>query len=126
MKSWVSLAAAMATLGGHGVDAKKNYTVKEDILQKEHRRPLVEESTEICAIDSASFRICGEYGANAKIGWEWQQEFYALTDETKYYELRWDLFASQGVDLKGLFFADRIYSNELTIELEDFKILFTI
>ena len=127
MKSWFSLAAAVATLGGHSaVDAKKEYTVKEDIVQKEHRRPKVEETTEKCAIDSASFRVCGEYGANLRIGWEWQQEFYALTDETKYYELRWDLFASQGVDLKGIFFTDRIYSNELTIELDDFKVLFTI
>ena len=126
MKSWFSIAAATAALSASSVDAKKHYTVKEDITQKEHKRPMVEESTEKCAVDSVSFRVCGTYGANAKIGWEWQQQFYTLTERDKYYELRWDLYANQSVDLEGLFYADRIYSNDTSITLDDFKVLFTI
>ena len=32
----------------------------------------------------------------------------------------------QGVDLEGLFFADRLFSNETSIVLDDFKGLLTI
>ena len=71
MKSWISLATAAATLSGICVDAKRHYTVKEDVMQKEHSRPKVEESTEKCAAKTESFRACANYGANAKIGWEW-------------------------------------------------------
>ena len=33
------------------------------------------------------------------------------------------MFTRQGIDLEGLFFADRLFSNETTIELEPFKYL---
>ena len=39
MKSWFGLATAIATMSGITVDAKRHYTVKEDITTKEHRRP---------------------------------------------------------------------------------------
>jgi len=92
MKTGFTIATALATLSG--IEAKEHYTVKEDVLQQEHKRPLVEETTEKCAYDTASFKMCGQYGATAKIGWEWQQEYYALTDETKYYNLQLDLYTS--------------------------------
>ena len=121
MKSALATAAlAAVTL------AKEHYTVKEDVMQQEHKRPKVETTTEKCAYDSTSFRLCGKYGANVKIGWEWSQEYYDLTDADKYYRLDLSFFTQQGVDLEGYFFMDRIYSNETQITLDDFKYLFTI
>ena len=114
--------AAVATLA----QAKNNYIVKEDVMQKEHKRPKVETTTEKCAYDAESFRLCGQYGANIQIGWEWEQEYYDLSDAEKYYNLKLSFYAQQGVDLEGLFFMDRMYSNETAITLEDFKYLFTI
>jgi len=70
--------------------------------------------------------LCGKYGASAEIGWEWEQEFYNLDQESKYYNLRLDLFSSQGLDLQGLLFTERLYSNITDVTLPPFKILFTI
>ena len=125
MKSTSVLAAGMVALMT-GVDAKEHYIVKEDHQQMEHKRPHVEETTQKCAYDTASFRLCGTYGANVKIGWEWEQEFYQLTTADKYYKINLDLFTKQGVDLEGEFFADRLYSNKTAITLEDFKGLLTV
>ena len=121
----ISLALATAALCAL-TQAKQHYTVKEDIMQKQHKRPKVETTTEKCAYDTDSFRLCGKYGANIKIGWEWEQEFYDLTDAEKNYRLQLSFYAQQGVDLEGVFFMDRLYSNETDITLEDFKYLFTI
>ena len=74
-----AVATALAALCGSG-SAKNQYIVKEDALKKEHLGPLVENTTQKCAYDTASFRLCGNYGAKAKIGWEWEQEFYNLTE----------------------------------------------
>ena len=117
-----ALAAVIGSLSGIS-GAKEHYYVEEDIMQHEHKRPMVEESTQTCAYDTTSFKLCGKYGATAEIGWEWEQEYYDLTEATKYYRIKLDLFTRQGVDLEGLFFADRLFSNETTIELEPFKYL---
>ena len=95
------------------VEAKEHYIVKEDVMSKEHIRPKVEETTKKCAYDSDSFKLCGSYGASVKAGWEWEQEYYDLTDDGKFYKLRLDFFLKSGLDLVGLFFADRILSNEI-------------
>ena len=88
------LATALVALSAFDsvVDAKEHYIVKEDITTKEHTRPKVELTTERCAYDNTSFRLCGKYGAAATIGWEWEQEFYTLTDATKYYKIRLDFY----------------------------------
>lgn len=122
MKTY-AMAAAIAALSG--VEAKEHYVVKEDVMSMDHKRPHVEDTTEQCAYDSTSFRLCGFYGASVKIGWEWEQEFYQLTDETKYYLLNLDLYTKQGIDLEGLFFADRLFSNQTSIVLDEFKGLLT-
>jgi len=70
--------------------------------------------------------LCGKYGAAATVGWEWEQEFYKLTEETKYYKLRLDFYLQQGMDLEGLLFADRLWSNQTFVKVEPFKILYTI
>jgi len=70
MKTGFTFALALATLSG--IEAKEHYTVKEDVLQQEHKRPHVEESTLKCAYDTASFKLCAQYGATAKVGWLWQ------------------------------------------------------
>ena len=105
------------------VDAKEHYYVEEDVQQHEHNRPRVEEDTKKCAYDTSSFRLCGTYGATAEVGWEFEQEYYDLTDATKYYRIRLDMFTRQGIDLEGEFFADRLFSNVTQIELEPFKYL---
>jgi len=70
MKAGVLAAAvAMAALT---TQAKEQYIVKEDITTKEHLRPNVEATTDRCAYNTASFRLCGKYGAQAQIGWEWK------------------------------------------------------
>ena len=80
MRTGFALAAAMFALLGSDqvVDAKNTYLVKEEITTKEHVRPRVENTTERCAYDTISFRLCGKYGATASLGWEWEQEFYSL------------------------------------------------
>ena len=123
MKFSLALATAAAAAV---VSAKNNYVVKEDVMHKQHKRPQVETTTEKCAYDTASFRLCGKYGANIAIGWEWTQEYYDLSDAEKFYNLKLSFYAEQGVDLEGTFFMDRLYSNETDITLEDFKYLFTI
>lgn len=40
--------------------------------------------------------------------------------------MRLDLFSSQGLDLQGLLFTERLYSNITDVTLPPFKILFTI
>jgi len=122
MKTY-AMATALAALSC--VEAKEHYVVKEDVMSMEHKRPHVEASTQKCAYDTTSFQVCGTYGASAKIGWEWEQEFYSLTDETKYYQLNLDIYSKQGIDLEGLLFADRLYSNQTSITLDEFKGLLT-
>ena len=70
MKSGFVIAMGLATLSS--VQAKEHYVVKEDPTTKAHKRPKVE-VTEIerCVYDTASFRLCAQYGAEVKIGWEW-------------------------------------------------------
>jgi len=75
MRTGFSLATALAAatlLGAPEAEAKMRYIVKEDITTKEHKRPKVENTTERCAYDTTSFQLCGKYGANAQIGWEWE------------------------------------------------------
>lgn len=122
MKTY-AMATALAAISC--VEAKEHYVVKEDVMTLDHNRPHVETTTEKCAYDTTSFRLCGTYGASAKIGWEWEQEFYDLTDATKYYQLNLDLYSKQGLDLEGLFFADRLFSNQTSIVLDEFKGLLT-
>jgi len=94
MKTY-TMATALAAMyaSSNFVDAKEHYVVKEDVMTLEHSRPHVETTTEKCAYDTTSFRLCGKYGASAKIGWEFEQEFYDLTDATKYYQLNLDLYS---------------------------------
>ena len=94
MRSGFALANAVAAavLYAPLVDAKETYIVKEDIRTKEHKRPHVENTTERCAYDQDDFRLCGKYGAEILLGWEWEQEFYKLTEATKYYKLRLDFY----------------------------------
>ena len=128
MRKGFALATAVAAAALYAptaVDAKEQYIVKEDITTKEHKRPKVENSTERCAYDTASFQLCGKYGAEVLVGWEWEQEYYQLTEATKYYNLRLDFYLKQSMDLEGLFFADRLYSNETFVTVEPFKILYT-
>ena len=105
--------------------AKEQYLVQEEYASKQHVRPKVETTTERCAYNTNSFRLCGKYGAAATIGWEWEQEFYKLTDETKYYKLRLDFYLQQGLDLEGEFFTDRLWSNNTFLVVEPFKILYS-
>ena len=127
MRKGFALATAVtaAVLYAPDVEAKEQYIVKEDIRTKEHKRPHVENTTERCAYDQDDFRLCGKYGAEILLGWEWEQEFYKLTEETKYYKLRLDFYLKQSMDLEGDFFADRLYQNETFITVEPFKILYT-
>lgn len=123
------LAAAMALLSAHqdGVaQAKEHYVVKETKESHQHKRPKVEASTEKCAYDTLSFKVCGTYGAAFKAGWEWEQESYNLVAENSYYLLKLNLFAEQGLDLEGLFSADRLYENKTQVILDDFKTQLTI
>ena len=121
------LATALVALSAFEptVDAKEQYVVKEDITTKEHDRPNVELTTERCAYDTTSFRLCGKYGAAATIGWEWEQEFYTLTEATQYYNIRLDFYLQQGLDLEGELFADRLWSNNTFVTVEPFKVLYT-
>ena len=86
-----AMATVLAAL--NSVEAKEHYVVKEDVMSLDHKRPNVETTTEKCAYDTTSFKLCGTYGASAKIGWEWEQEFYNLSDATKYYLLNLDLYS---------------------------------
>ena len=86
----------------------------------------MEDTTERCAQDTESFKICGKYGASAKVGFEWEQEFYDLQAATKYYKLSLDVYTKQAVELEGYYFMDRLYSNKTNIDLEDFKSLLAI
>lgn len=122
MKAGVFVATALVAMTGQ---AKEHYVVKEEITTKDHVRPNVEATTQRCAYDTASFRLCGQYGAQAQVGWEWVQEFYALSEEEKSYKLKLELFTKQGLDLTGLLFAERLYQNELFVTLTDFKMLLT-
>lgn len=125
MKTSLSLAMSLAALSC--VEAKEHYVIKEDVAQKEHKRPKVEQGeTEVCYKDEESFKLCGTYGASAKVGWEWQQEFYKITEAEKYYSLNLDLYSKQGLNLDGVFFADRLYSNETNITLDSFKALVSL
>lgn len=49
---------------------------------------------EKCAYDTVSLRLCANYGATAKVGWEWQQEYYSLVNalETKSYTIKLDFY----------------------------------
>ncbi len=128
MKAGFTIATVLAA-ALNGIEAKEHYVIKEDILQQEHNRPKVEKTiNERCAYESASFSVCSTYGATAKIGWEWSQEYYALsTDPTdKSYTLKLDFYSSQGVDLTGNFFADRLFADDISVTLNEFKGLFTI
>ena len=124
MMKTFTMATVLATLSS--VEAKEHYVVKEDVMTLEHKRPRVETTTEKCAYDKTSFKLCGTYGASAKIGWEWEQEYYSLTEATKYYQLNLDLYSKQGLDLEGDLFADRLFSNQTSIILDEFKGLLTI
>lgn len=119
----LSVATALTFLAWPCAEAKEHYIVKEDVISKEHHRPQVEGITEKCAYDSDSFKLCGKYGASVKAGWEWEQEYFSLTEDGRFYKLRLDIFLKQGLDLEGFFFADRIFSSELSILLQDFKAL---
>ena len=68
MKTY-AIATALAAFSG--VEAKVHYVVKEDVMSMDHKRPNVETTTEKCAYDKTSFRLCGTYGASVKVGWEW-------------------------------------------------------
>ena len=127
MRKGFALATAVtaAVLYAPDVEAKEQYIVKEDITTKEHKRPRVENTTERCAYDTTSFRLCGKYGASVVFGWDWEQEFYKLTEATKYYKIRLDFYLKQSLDLEGEFFADRLYSNETFVTIEPFKMLYT-
>ncbi len=70
--------------------------------------------------------MCGTYGASVKTGWEWEQESYNLVAEQSYYQLKLNLFSEQGLDLEGLFSADRLYENRTEIILDDFKAQLTL
>lgn len=126
MKSTFALATALAAMTFSVSSAKEHYVVAEAKEQHEHKRPMVEEQTQKCAYDEASFKLCGTYGASMKVGWEWQQEYYALTEATKYYTLRLDAYSLQGINLEGEFKADRLYTNKTSIILDQFKGLLTM
>ena len=121
----LALAATFAAFASQA-EAKMTYIVEEDLQDHEHKTfsPVVGNS-EKCAYDTSSFRLCATYGASAKIGWEFEQEFYNLNEADSYYKLKLDLYSKQGVDLEGLMFADRLISFDSSVTLDDFKMLVT-
>ena len=122
MKGFMA-AAALALLHNSipAVEAKEHYVVKETAESHQHKRPHVESSQEKCAYDTLSFKVCGTYGASVKAGWEWEQEYNDLIEDDSYYFLKLNLFSEQGLDVEGLFSADRLYEIKPEIILDDFK-----
>ena len=123
---FVTTAIALASLTG--VSAKEHYVVKPDATRMfSHDRPDVQAyNCKTCLIDKDSTEVCLTYGANLKVGWEWDQDWYddpvTSTVADGYYEIELEFYTQQGFATSLYIFLEQVLELDLDFSLEDFDL----
>jgi hypothetical protein len=119
------LATAIAVAA---VSAKDHFVVKPEVHRMEsHKRPDVQAyNCQTCLADKDNTKACLTYGANLKVGWEWDQEWYddPLTPNIKdgYYDIELKWFTEQGFATSIWLLLDRVFDLETDFEFEEFDL----
>ena len=117
------LATAIA-LCALNVSAKEHYLVKPEAHRmNNHRRPDVQQySCKTCLADKEYTKVCLTYGANLKVGWEWDQDWYDDPVTTNiadgYYSIELQFYTEQEFGTTVWIFLDRVMDIDLDFELE--------
>ena len=125
---FVTTAVLLAVLAS----AKDHYVVKPEVHRMlSHRRPDVQQSDcKTCLVDKDNTKVCLTYGANLKVGWEWDQDWYddPVTPNVAdgFYNIEVEFYTKQGFQTDIWIFLDRIFEMDLDFEIDDFDVGFTI
>ena len=131
MKNFIfTTAVALSILSR--VSAKEHYIVKPETHRSEsHRRPDVQAyNCKTCLTDTENTKTCLTYGANLKVGWKWDQDWYddpvTSNIDDGYYDIELKFYTEQAFATSLWIYLYRVMELDLDVELEEFDLGFTI
>ena len=142
MKAIVALLFITGALFTCQVAAKDRLIVEENFNDKAIYRPSVDSpACKVCALDDEFNKVCINYGANLKVGWKIDQDWYddptivtvvpkvAPFDKTNithfaydgWYKFGLQIYSDQGGALATLIDLDKLWYNKIDFFIEQFK-----
>jgi hypothetical protein len=122
----------LALLGA--INAKDHFIVQEP-NNNEHK--LVQAAGNICELcffndannyqSASTNKFCLTMSGSQRLGFEWKQNTQPYDEENNegYMELYLDFYSKQSLSLNPVFRLDRLYENDVNINLNEFAIKFT-
>ncbi len=110
----------LLSLGAYLVSSKEHFKLEERLVRKP---PTVSKyDCSECAYDDGVNRICLDHSVDLKLGWEFDQDWSIATGTTNYrYMLRAKPYTKASAVIHPIIKIDKIYTNEVTADLDDFK-----